>query len=36
MKDQKDLYNTLLFRVTPFTVGSAAITALTLSIIHNI
>ncbi|MFV8806360.1 SLC13 family permease [Aerococcus urinaeequi] len=35
-KDQKDLYNTLLFRVTPFTVGSAAITALTLSIIHSI
>lgn len=35
-QDQKNLYNTLLFKVTPFTVGSAALTALTLSIIHSI
>lgn len=33
--DQKKLYNTLLFKVTPFTVGSAALTALFLSIIHG-
>ncbi len=35
-EDQKALYNTLLFKVTPFTVGAAALTALTLSIIHSI
>lgn len=35
-EDQKSLYNTLLFKITPFTVGSAALTALTLSIVHSI